>query len=152
MIGGKSMGGWIDSTVADDAGVAGLVCLGYPFHPVGKPERLRIEHLRDLKTPALIVQGERDPFGSKSDVAAYELPETVQVHWLPDGDLGFEPRKASGRTEGENREEGVKVVIDSKPGFDLNVGIAKIIESLVQDAREKARKETEYGRSHANHP
>ena len=44
MIGGKSMGGRIASLVADEAGVAGLVCLGYPFHPVGKPDRLRVEH------------------------------------------------------------------------------------------------------------
>jgi len=87
VIGGKTMGGRIASMVADEAGVAGLICLGYPFHPVGKPERLRVEHLRGLKTPALIVQGDRDPFGSKSDVGAYGLSEAVQVHWLPDGVL-----------------------------------------------------------------
>jgi hypothetical protein len=62
IIGGKSMGGRIASLVADEAGVAGLICLGYPFHPAGKSDRLRVEHLRDLKTPTLIVQGERDPF------------------------------------------------------------------------------------------
>src|SRR6266542_568005 len=60
VIGGKSMGGRIASMVADEAGARGLVCLGYPFHPPGKPERLRTAHLADLKTPALIVQGERD--------------------------------------------------------------------------------------------
>jgi predicted alpha/beta-hydrolase family hydrolase len=65
VIGGKSMGGRIASLVADDSQVAGLVCLGYPFHPVGKPDRLRIEHLLTIKTPTLIVQGERDPFGTR---------------------------------------------------------------------------------------
>ena len=50
VIGGKSMGGRIASLIADDARVAGLVCLGYPFHPVGKPERLRVKHLQTLKT------------------------------------------------------------------------------------------------------
>jgi len=56
MIGGKSMDGRIASLIADEAEVAGLVCLGYPFHPVGKPDRLRVEHLEAIKTPTLIVQ------------------------------------------------------------------------------------------------
>ena len=62
VIGGKSMEGRIASLVADGAGVAVLICLGYPFHPVGKPNKLRVEHLRSIKTPTLILQGERDPF------------------------------------------------------------------------------------------
>jgi hypothetical protein len=61
VIGGKSMGGRTASLVANEAGVAGLVCLGYPFHLVGKPGKLRVEHLKTIKTPTLIVQGERDP-------------------------------------------------------------------------------------------
>src|SRR5947209_5742628 len=61
LIGGKSMGGRIASLIADQANVAGLVCLGYPFHPVGKPDRLRVGHLRALRTPTLILQGTRDP-------------------------------------------------------------------------------------------
>jgi len=51
IIGGKSMGGRIASLIADEAEVAGLICLGYPFHPVGKPDRLRVEHLKTIKTP-----------------------------------------------------------------------------------------------------
>jgi len=70
-IGGKSMGGRMASMVADEAGVRGLVCLGYPFHPPGKPQQLRIEHLELLKTPAAIVQGERDLFGTPQEVASY---------------------------------------------------------------------------------
>ena len=62
ILGGKSMGGRMASMVADDLGVAGLVCLGYPFHPPGKPENLRTEHLASLVTPALICHGTRDPF------------------------------------------------------------------------------------------
>jgi predicted alpha/beta-hydrolase family hydrolase len=77
VIGGKSMGGRIASLVADDAGVAGLVCLGYPFHPVGKPDRLRVEHLAAIKTPMLIVQGERDPFGCRDAVDGYTLSRRV---------------------------------------------------------------------------
>jgi uncharacterized protein len=102
VIGGKSMGGRLASMVADQAGVAGLVCLGYPFHPVGKPERLRVEHLEALRTPALIVQGERDPFGSREEVAGYKLSSAIRVAWIADGDHDLKPRKSSGRTQQEN--------------------------------------------------
>ena len=102
VIGGKSMGGRIASLIAEEAGVAGLVCLGYPFHPVGKPEQLRVEHLRTIRTPALIVQGERDPFGSREEVSGYRLSSAVRAVWIEDGDHSFKPRKASGRTEQQN--------------------------------------------------
>jgi predicted alpha/beta-hydrolase family hydrolase len=109
-IGGKSMGGRIASLVADEAGVAGLVCLGYPFHPTGKPEQLRVEHLKTIKTPTLIVQGERDPFGTREEVASYKLSKNVRVHWLRDGDHSLKPRKSSGRTEQQNWSEGVETI------------------------------------------
>ena len=109
-IGGKSMGGRIASLVADEAEVAGLICLGYPFHPTGKPEQLRIEHLKSIRTPTLIVQGERDPFGNRQEVSGYKLSKHVRVHWLPDGDHSFKPRKASGRTLEENWAEGIDAV------------------------------------------
>ena len=104
VIGGKSMGGRITTLVADEAGVAGLVCLGYPFHPVGKPDQLRVEHLKTLKTPTLIVQGERDPFGTREEVARYKPSKAVRVAWMTDGDHSFKPRKSSGRTERQNWE------------------------------------------------
>jgi predicted alpha/beta-hydrolase family hydrolase len=109
-IGGKSMGGRIASLVADESKVGGLVCLGYPFHPTGKPYQLRIEHLKTIRTPTLIVQGERDPFGTREEVAAYKLSKNVRVHWLADGDHSFTPRKSSGRTQDENWAEGVEEV------------------------------------------
>lgn len=99
VIGGKSMGGRIASMVADDLGVAGLVCLGYPFHPAGRADSLRVAHLEALRTPALIVQGERDPMGSRAEVASYALAASIRVLWLADGDHSFKPRKASGETE-----------------------------------------------------
>ena len=105
VIGGKSMGGRIASMVAEEAGVAGVVCLGYPFHPPGKPENLRTAHLEAIGTPVLVLQGERDPFGRREEVTGYALSERVRVHWLPDGDHGLKPRKASGRTEAENLAE-----------------------------------------------
>lgn len=97
-IGGKSMGGRIASMMADELGARGLVCLGYPFHPPGQPEKLRVAHLATLLTPTLIVQGERDPFGTREDVASYVLSPAIELHFLADGDHSFEPRKRSGRT------------------------------------------------------
>lgn len=102
VIGGKSLGGRIASMVADEAGVRGLVCLGYPFHPPGAPERLRTAHLEDLSTPALILQGTRDPFGTEAEVEKYRLSRSIRVVWVPDGDHSFKPRAASGRTESGN--------------------------------------------------
>jgi predicted alpha/beta-hydrolase family hydrolase len=111
VIGGKSMGGRIASMIADEAGVAGLVCLGYPFHPVGKPDRLRVEHLRTLSTPALIVQGTRDQFGSHEEVAAYELSSAIRVQWVEDGDHDLKSRKASGRTQHQNWDSAIAEVV-----------------------------------------
>ena len=102
IIGGKSMGGRIASMVADEAGVAGVACLGYPFHPPGKPEKLRTEHLERLKTPALILQGERDPFGKREEVEGYNLSSSIRVEYLPDGDHDLNPRKASGLSRKDN--------------------------------------------------
>jgi hypothetical protein len=105
-IGGKSMGGRIASLIADEAHaagtIAGLVCLGYPFHPPGRPERLRTAHLENMRAPALICQGERDPFGTRLDVDGYELSDTIRLEWLADGNHDLAPRKASGLTKQDN--------------------------------------------------
>lgn len=112
LIGGKSLGGRMASVIADEAGVQGLVCLGYPFHPPGKPEATRIAHLEHLRTPTLILQGSRDPFGGEAEVAGYPLSDAIRLHWLADGDHGFKPRAASGRTEQANWEDARASVID----------------------------------------
>lgn len=98
IIGGKSMGGRIASMMADEHHIGGLVCLGYPFHPAGKPDRLRIEHLKSIETPTLVLQGTRDALGNQQEVATYGLSRRIHIHWLPDGDHSFRPRKSSGRT------------------------------------------------------
>jgi hypothetical protein len=107
VIGGKSLGGRIASMAADEAGVAGLVCLGYPFHPPGRPERLRTKHLETLRTPTLIVQGTRDALGSREDVAGYCLSPSIQFAWIEDGDHSFKPKASSGRTESQNLAEAI---------------------------------------------
>ncbi len=105
-IGGKSLGGRVASMIADDAFAAGqisaLVCLGYPFHPPGKPDSLRTAHLTALKCPALIVQGERDPFGTQKEVEEMTLSSTISFCWMGDGDHDFGPRGASGFTRKGN--------------------------------------------------
>lgn len=103
-VGGKSFGGRVASMIADQAAadVAAVVALGYPFHPPGKPDRLRTDHLLTLSTPMLICQGERDPFGTAEEVPGYELPPGIDVQWAPDGDHSLKPRKASGHTELDN--------------------------------------------------
>ncbi|MDX1502559.1 MAG: alpha/beta family hydrolase [Thermoanaerobaculia bacterium] len=116
VIGGKSMGGRIASMVADETGVDGLVCLGYPFHPPGRPEKLRVAHLEDLATPTLILQGERDPFGGRDEVAGYRLSRAIRVEWLPDGDHSLKPRKASGRTHQENLGRAIALAAEFAAG------------------------------------
>jgi hypothetical protein len=112
VIGGKSMGGRIASMIADDVGAAGVVCLGYPFHPPGKPERLRTAHLESLKTPTLIVQGTRDRLGSEEEVATYALSPSIELAWMGDGDHSFKPRKKSGRTLEQNLEAAADAVVE----------------------------------------
>lgn len=96
VIGGKSMGGRVASLVATELEVAGLVCLGYPFHPPGRPDALRIEHLSQLRCRGLILQGERDAFGNRAEVAQYALAERLRVCWLADGNHDLKPRVRSG--------------------------------------------------------
>jgi predicted alpha/beta-hydrolase family hydrolase len=112
VIGGKSMGGRIASMVADEAGARGLVCLGYPFHPPGRPDRLRVAHLETLATPALFVQGTRDTLGSREEIATYELAPSIRVVFLEDGDHSFKPRARSGATLEGNLDEAVRAVAE----------------------------------------
>lgn len=112
VIGGKSMGGRIASLVADEVGARGLVCLGYPFHPPGRPEKLRTKHLETLRTPALVVQGTRDQFGTREDVRGYRLSAAIRIVWLEDGDHSWKPRASSGRTESQNMADGIRAILD----------------------------------------
>ena len=105
------MGGRIASLIADQANVSGLICLGYPFHPVGKPDKLRVDHLKSIRTPTLILQGERDAFGRLEEVPGYRLPATIDVQWLVDGDHSFKPRKFSGVSEEDNWRQAQHAIV-----------------------------------------
>jgi predicted alpha/beta-hydrolase family hydrolase len=102
VIGGKSMGGRMSSLLAENTLVAGIACLGFPFHPPGKPENYKGEHLATLEKPTLILQGERDTFGKREEFENFTLSEQVSVTFVPDGDHSFKPRKRLGYTEEGN--------------------------------------------------
>ena len=96
------MGGRMATLVADELQVRGAVVFGYPFHPPGQPNKLRTAHLENLTTPMLVLQGERDLFGTRDDVAGYRLSPQIRIEWIPDGDHSLKPRAKSGTTEREN--------------------------------------------------
>ena len=117
LIGGKSMGGRMASMVAEQSGAAGLICLGYPFHPPGNPGKLRTEHLLSLSVPTLICQGTRDPFGCLNQVMEYGLSPSINITWIEDGEHSFKPRKQSGRTLEQNLQQAADAVVAFTEGL-----------------------------------
>ena len=103
VIGGKSMGGRIASQVAAAgiADLAGLVFLGYPLHPPGRPDRLRAAHLPDIKVPMLFVQGARDAFGTPEELRPImsRLEPSPDLYVVADGDHSFKVPKRVGVTQ-----------------------------------------------------
>jgi uncharacterized protein len=99
VIGGKSMGGRIASQVAaaGQEGIAGLVFLGYPLHPPGRPDKLRSKHLPDIRAPMLFVQGSRDAFGMPEELRAIlgGLRVAADICVVEDGDHSFKVPKRS---------------------------------------------------------
>jgi len=99
-IGGKSMGGRIASQVAasDGEGIAGLVALGYPLHPPRRPEQLRTKHLPALAVPMLIVQGERDAFGTPDELRPVlrTVKAKTELYVVEGGDHSFKVPKSAG--------------------------------------------------------
>ncbi|MGI1678355.1 MAG: alpha/beta hydrolase [Cellvibrionaceae bacterium] len=125
-LGGKSMGGRMATLALNEilelsteiqTKVKGVVCLGYPFHPSGKPEKLRTEHLPALKKPLLVIQGTRDALGNREEVASYILGDNTNIEWLEDGDHDFKPRKKSGYTHEEHMLTAVNSTVSFMNGF-----------------------------------
>ena len=104
VLGGRSMGGRIASVVvADDAEpqpALGLLLLGYPLHPAGKPDRRRDGHFARLDLPVCFVSGTRDSLAPRPELtrAARKVAGPVTLHWLESADHGYRPLKASGRS------------------------------------------------------
>jgi predicted alpha/beta-hydrolase family hydrolase len=118
VLGGRSMGGRMCSQVVgateDALSALGLVLLGYPLHPPGKPETLRVEHFERLHCPTLFVSGTRDPFGSPDEITrhARRVRGRVTYWWVETGDHGFKPLKASGLTQSEVFASVAAAVVD----------------------------------------
>ena len=108
-IGGKSMGGRIGTHLAaEGADISGVVLLGYPLHPPGRPEKIRDEHLYKITVPMLFVEGTRDPFCPLDTFAGVreKLP-TSELLIVDDGDHSLKVRKSSGRSTKEAWTEAV---------------------------------------------
>jgi hypothetical protein len=125
-LGGKSMGGRIAShlAAAGDRDLRGLVFLGYPLHPPGKPEQLRSSHLVGITVPMLFVQGARDTFGTPEELrpVVAGLRSRVTVFPVPGGDHSFKVPKRSGRSED-----------------DVWNAVLTAIEGFVRESSEEAR-------------
>ena len=98
---GKSMGGRVASMLLEESLVHAALVFGYPFHPQGKPEKLRVAHLQQLTKPLLIMQGERDPLGKRELVSELTLSQQVTINWLQAADHDFKPLKSSGFTQSQ---------------------------------------------------
>ena len=89
-IGGKSMGGRIATHLAAQGleSLSGVVCFGYPLHPPGKPQQLRIAHLPSVTAPMLVIQGERDAFGTPDELRPHleAMKAEVRLHVIPRAD------------------------------------------------------------------
>jgi uncharacterized protein len=116
LIGGKSMGGRIASQVAAEnaEGISGLVFLGYPLHPPGQPDKLRMEHLKQINVPMLFCQGSRDTFGNEDEIRALKkklrLPATL--YFIAGGDHSFKAPKSAGKTQDEIHEAVMEQIVE----------------------------------------
>ena len=114
-IGGKSMGSRVAATIASDEKfsefIQGVFCFGYPFHPVKKTEKLRLEPLQNTRKPILIAQGERDTLGSEVEISDYEISHMCQCFFLTDGDHSLKPRIKSGYTQRQHIESAVQAIV-----------------------------------------
>jgi predicted alpha/beta-hydrolase family hydrolase len=109
-IGGKSMGGRMATILATQRDFAGVVVFGYPFHALGKSEKVRVDHFPELTSPVLICQGERDAMGSALDVAQYRLAANMNIEWYADGDHDLKPRKSSGLSHEQHLQAAIERV------------------------------------------
>lgn len=125
VLGGKSMGGRMSTMLMaenlqrekqDQLPILGSACLGYPFHAPKKDSKDRLDHLKELTAPLLIVQGTRDPMGNQEEVMGYQeegrINAAIKLSWLEDGDHDLKPRKASGYSHQQHKESAIEQVAE----------------------------------------
>ncbi|TPH12540.1 alpha/beta family hydrolase [Litorilituus lipolyticus] len=126
LVGGKSMGSRVAATLVSSlsevsqstlSAIDGVFCLGYPFHPAKKPEKLRLEPLQENVRPVLILQGSRDTLGSEEEIKQYQLSATVRCHFLIDGDHSLKPRVKSGYKLDEHLRTAAKEIAQFATSF-----------------------------------
>lgn len=123
VLGGRSMGGRYCSLAVgaqhDPLPALGLLLLGYPLHPAGKPDQLRVEHFARLRMPCLFVSGTRDTMAPREalELATRRIPGPVRRVWLEAADHGFRPLKASGRRQSDVLVEVATATVDWVTGL-----------------------------------
>jgi predicted alpha/beta-hydrolase family hydrolase len=123
VLGGRSMGGRYASLAVGDTDdplpALGLLLLGYPLHPAGKPEQLRVEHFPRIPVPVLFVSGTRDSLAEAAALRkhARRIRGTVSFHWIETADHGFKPLKSSGSTTGAALASAAITVVDWVSGL-----------------------------------
>jgi len=120
--GGKSFGGRMTSTAQAEEplpGVRGLVFLGFPLHPPGRPDDKRAEHLAHVQVPMLFLQGTRDDFAALKllQPLVKRLGERATLHLVEGGDHSFRVPTKSGRSEGEVMGEVVSTIVEWADGL-----------------------------------
>ncbi len=91
VLGGRSAGARSACRIARDVGARGVLALSFPLHPPGRPEKSRLEELQGVRLPALVIQGENDPFGTPE-----EFPDGIELAVVPEADHSMKvPKRAS---------------------------------------------------------
>jgi predicted alpha/beta-hydrolase family hydrolase len=100
-IGGKSMGSRVACEIvgASKKAISGVIAYGYPFHPAKKPEKSRLETLVTVNQPCLVVQGESDALGCKAEIETFDMPNTIDIAFVPTANHDLKPLKRSGWTD-----------------------------------------------------
>jgi predicted alpha/beta-hydrolase family hydrolase len=107
VVGGRSSGARVACRTSSQLGASGVLALAFPLHPPGKPEKTRVDELTAVRLPTLVVQGERDPFGTPD-----EFPPLTEMTVVPDADHSFKVPKAAELTQAETYQLLVEAVVE----------------------------------------
>jgi predicted alpha/beta-hydrolase family hydrolase len=107
VVGGRSAGARVACRTAAGLGASGVLALAFPLHPPGKPEKSRVAELRGTRLPTLVVQGEKDPFGTPE-----EFPPLTEMAVVPDADHSFKVPKRAELSQQESLDLLVEAVLE----------------------------------------
>lgn len=107
VVGGRSSGARVACRTSSELGASGVLALAFPLHPPGKPDKTRVDELTAVRLPTLVVQGERDPFGTPE-----EFPPLTEMTVIPDADHSLKVPKAAELTQVETYQLLVEAVVE----------------------------------------